>query len=219
MDNIPESSHNNIHEERGGANIDSQKHNQNIPPYFQNRNIAQQPIQTHSVQQSFMDYFKLPNTNASQIFSSPFGLLTWFFGLKWYIILFIIVFGMFLFFQIESAIESRKNNRKNNQNKMKEGMKPDTVERMKGIIRYSENEYKKNISKKNVSFNDDDLSNLKDESGQSLQRSKSVGRNEVEGFSNHPNMFHRTNVEPMQQIYNWWIRPWVYTVFRNIGVQ
>jgi hypothetical protein len=181
-------------------------------PYFQIRHMGN-PMTTNvsespppQMQQLFLDYFG--TSNISQIFSGPFGLITWFFGLKWYVIIFIIVFGFFLFFQIESAIESKKNNRKNAQTQKKEGMKPVTIERMKGILRDSENEYKKDISNKNVSFNDD--SNTL--SGQETTTNVHEGMNTASSNRVVENGH-------LSQIYNWWIRPWMYTIFRNIGIR
>ena len=136
-------------------------------------------------------------SGVSQIFSSPVGLITWFFGLKWYVILFIVVFGMFLFFQIEYAIESMKNRRdkKNDQNEMKEGMQPETVERMKGNIRKSDEEYKSDVQKKTVSFI------LPPRSDISLQNSNKEG--------------YDANIKnPITKIYNLWVAPWMYVLFR-----
>jgi uncharacterized membrane protein len=193
MENQEDPSQINIVGERGGGGPYFQIHHTGNPMIH---NLSQP--QQKSMQQLFMDYFGTQNTHTSQIFSGPFGLVTWFFGLKWYVIIFIIVFGLFLFFQIESAIESKKNNRKNDQKKKKEGMKPATIERMKGILRDSDNEYKKDISKKNVSFNEDEPKLSGEEQARTDRTSESA---------------------EIDQIYNLWIRPWIYTTFRNIGVR
>jgi len=135
----------------------------------------------------------------SQLFSSAFGAMKWFVGLRWYIILFIVVFGSYLFFQMEYAVESRrqKRNEANKQNKKddesmekkeqkegmnkKEGMEEYKVEKMKGILRQSNTEK----AKKHVSFHNKE--------------------------SKHTSL--------MSQIYNLWILPWIYVLFRNIGIR
>lgn len=192
MENIPEQS--------------EEKEKQNILPYFQMRdpptNNVPQPV---SLQNSLFGTIlerghknlSEQESGVSQIFSSPVGLITWFFGLKWYVILFIVVFGMFLFFQIEYAIESMKNRRdkKNDQNEMKEGMQPETVERMKGNIRKSDEEYKSDVQKKTVSFI------LPPRSDISLQNSNKEG--------------YDANIKnPITKIYNLWVAPWMYVLFR-----
>jgi hypothetical protein len=160
------------------------------------------------IQPSFMDSIKLPNTNVSQIFSSPFGLVAWFFGLKWYVILFLIVVGMFLYFQIESAIETRKKKRntKNDSKQKKEGMQSATVERMKGIIKDSENSMKRDISKKNVSFDD----------------AAKPSTEPMSDISSQPVLYplnFRQEGKNVGGFYDLWIRPMVYTIFRNLGIR
>lgn len=131
-----------------------------------------------------------------QLFSSAFGAMKWFVGLRWYIILLIVVFGSYLFFQMEYAVESRRQKR-NNANKhdenddelmnkkegmdKKEGMEEYKVEKMKGILRQSNSEK----AKKHVSF--------------------------------HNNEYTHTSL--MSQIYNLWILPWIYVLFRNTGIR
>ena len=176
---------------------------QNIMPYFQMRNSfadngphPNQPMSLPSSSFSLESESVTMQTGISQIFSSPFGLITWFFGLKWYVIILIIVFGMFLFFQLEHAIEMQKNGRrpKNDQNndqpgenKKKEGMQSATVERMKGILR----ECKTDIPKNNGNATEKET-----------HRPSGIDINKI-----------------ITQIYNLWIAPWIYIIFRGIGVR
>jgi hypothetical protein len=48
----------------------------------------------------------------SQLFSAAFEWSKWFMGQRWYVILGIVVFGSFIFMQLESAVEIQRNHRK-----------------------------------------------------------------------------------------------------------
>ena len=206
--NVPENQKHNIVEFSDETHAPVNQ--QNIVPYFQmrtannailsgSRNEDLHQTQPQSTYQSAANYLE-EKFNVSQIFSGPFGLITWFFGLKWYVIIFIVVFGLFLFFQVESAIEIRKSALKTN----KEGMKTETVERMKGILRETDIEIKKDIPKKNVSFSEETTADITNTSSQSKEPMTSQ-INETD------------NLLQSQQIYNLWIRPWIYTIFRNFN--
>ena len=119
-----------------------------------------------------------------KLFSIVFGIMKWFIGLRWYVILFIVLFGSYLLFQMEYAIESRRRSKEikqdGNEMNKKEGMEEYNVEKIKGIIRHTKNN---KTVKKHVSFYDEDES---------------------------------TSIMP--KIYNLWILPWIYVLFRNIGI-
>ena len=134
-----------------------------------------------------------------KIFSVPFSLIQWFFGLKWYVIFFIIIFGFFLFFQMEYAIQNRKKIRKLKKESMMSNKKTDKI---KGIIRTTEDTYKNNNLNKHVSFHD-----VSSPSNNTLQSIHSV----IYGwfYSIKNSVF---------QIYSLWIIPLIYVIFRNIGL-
>ena len=149
----------------------------NLPNYFQNVGDS-------------------PSSLFGQLFSSAFDTMKWFVGLRWYVILFIVIFGSYLFFQMEYAVESRRINREinredtkkedankegaNKEGAKKEGMEEYKVDKMKGILRQNNGE----SIKKHVSFHNEDP----------------------------------TKKVP-SQIYNLWIRPWIYVLFRNVGIR
>ncbi len=150
-------------------------------------------------------FFQNIGVHFSQLFSNPVMVAYWILGLKWYVILFMLVIGTFLFFQIESAIEKRKEKRKNK----KEGMNYKNVDKMRGIIRDSDENHKhSNALKKRVSFNDSCVSR-KHES------------NYLQYFNLHSFIINGVkNVkEFFVKLYNLWIVPFVYVTFRNIGIR
>ena len=134
-----------------------------------------------------------PSNLFGQLFSSAFGAMKWFVGLRWYVILFIVVFGSYLFFQMEYAVESRRRSKelkREDANKKegeqedankKEGMEEYKVEKMKGILRQSRSD--QNVKKRVSFYNEDPTTSL------------------------------------MSQIYNLWILPWIYVLFRNTGIR
>jgi len=144
-----------------------------------------------------------PSSLFEQIYNGAFGTMKWFVGLRWYVILCIVVFGSYLFFQMEYAIETRRISRelkrgetkkkitedddeptdqKEGMNK-KEGMASyNRVDKIKGILRQNNIEH----TKKRVSFYNENTSS--------------------------------NTVNPISQIYNWWILPWAYVLFRSIGI-
>jgi flagellar biosynthesis/type III secretory pathway M-ring protein FliF/YscJ len=143
---------------------------------------------------SFTTYFQhigdSPSNLFGQLFSRVFGIMNWFIGLRWYVILLIVVLGSYLFIQMEYAIESRRQTREQKQKleKEKEGMEEltessDSHKKSRGILRQ-----KNGNIKKHVSFYDE----------------------EQEYDSTTISMF-------ISQLYNWWILPWIYVFFRNTG--
>ena len=76
---------------------------------------------------------------------------------------------------------------------------------MKGILRQTEKEYKEN-EKKQVSFFDSSSAEL-----EPTTVAKSNNEfNLVSFMTKYMN-------DSATQIYNWWILPWMYVLFRNIG--
>jgi len=150
------------------------------------------------------------NIEQNKIFSNWTGHIKWFFELKWYTILLIVVFGLFFIFQIESALEIRKRNRKDNNEKQpkkeKEGMQ-ENVEKIKSILRKIDEEdaNKNSPQPKNVSFSEKE----------SFVSLKEYDLNE----KMHKNGGWTDLKEIFSQFYNWWILPWIYVLFRNVGIQ
>ena len=134
-----------------------------------------------------------------KIFSSVLIYMKWFFSLRWYVILLIVVFVLFIIFQFEHSIESRRIK--------KESHKEDGphIENMRGIIKesYTENAHqsRKNGLKKTVSFKD---------------------TNEYQEFTNYREDYGGISVDPRSndvfiKIYNLWILPVIYLLYRKIG--
>jgi hypothetical protein len=100
-------------------------------------------------------------------------------------------------FQIKTAIKSRKEKRK----LKKEGMRNENVEKMRGIIRDSDDKYKQHSFKK-VSF---------DESA----------HGGLEHFNSRDWFYNAIkNIEDVfEKLYNFFVVPFVYVTFRNIGIQ
>lgn len=159
---------------------------------------------------------KLPVT----IFSSAFGIIRWFIGLRWYVILLIIVFGSFLFMQIESAFETRRAMQKLKKEGKQEGMhnnnnntrEDDKIQKIKGILRQTDNaESIGNMSgQKNVSF-------ISDATGKSEATGKSQEAFEGQEYS-FVNDLQLKWKETTSCIYKLWIMPWMYALFRHIGL-
>ena len=126
------------------------------------------------------------------IFSSAFGLMKWFVGLRWYVILFIVVIGSYVFFQIEYAIESRRRSKELKREDMSKKKEPDVYKKegmeIKGILRQNSGEH----VKKQVSFYDE-------------EQTTTSSKNSITGV--------------ISRIYNLWILPNVYVLFRNIGIR
>ena len=80
----------------------------------------------------------------SNIFAGVFGVIQWFIGLKWYVILLVIVFGSFLFLQVESAFETRRQMYKSKKEGMHDandnGGEDGKITKMKSILRQIETE-------------------------------------------------------------------------------
>lgn len=120
----------------------------------------------------------------SQLFARAYGFVTWFMGLRWYIIVLVVVFGSFIFFQLEYAIETRKQKRE----AKKEGL------HMKSILRKADREKRIETSLKRVSFNPATYT--------------------LSGGSIINNI-----LNPFVKIYEWWIVPWTYILFRSVGLR
>jgi hypothetical protein len=178
------------------------------PPNYPNYKIISNNKDINPIDEN-RTFLQNIDNSSWRIFSSAIGIMKSFFSLKWYIILFIVVFGSFLFFQIESAIEIRKNKRKmkkegmNNNNDI--GDESNKVEYMKSILRQTEKEYKEN-EKKRVSFFDSS-------SAESEPTTMAKSNNEL----NLVSFMTKYMNDSATQIYNWWILPWMYVLFRNIG--
>jgi len=172
--------------------------------------IVNEPVENNA---SIMEYFTNIANSPSKLFSSGFTFMVWFFSLRWYVIILSIVIGSFLFFQIESAFEKRSLERESKRaEKQKEGMNQkegmeDNVERMKGILRQTEIEDKRKYNLKNaekrVSFHDKKTDTPKYDSDKGEEGVADFGKSMKNGLS---------------QIYNWWIVPWMYALFRSIGL-
>lgn len=142
-----------------------------------------------------MDNSDSVTSTSSQLFNVVSEPTKWFLGLRWYVILFIVVFGSFIFMQLESAFELRRNASK----AKKEGLETANVEKIKGIIQQTEKEYIQNKVKKHVTF------------GEPTTHSffESVPSLSLDGvWSGIGGVFYK--------IYNWWIVPGIYILFRSI---
>jgi hypothetical protein len=139
------------------------------------------------------------------VFSIISGSISWFLGLRWYIILFIVVIGSYLFFQIQYAFETRRNLREQKKEATKNGKesgnKPEGMEEYNVEDKYgrrTETEPRRGI--------------LRQSNGEN-------GKKRV-SFSGIPNSSDENGVtDILQQIYKWWILPWIYVVFRNNGIR
>ena len=110
-------------------------------PFYNSNGNAIKPVNDFAYYSSSLSNSSPPSL-LSRIFSVFVGPMKWFFGLRWYFMLSIVVFGAFFYLQIESAIEHRKQARKTKK----------TTESMQGISSSSKPEKKK--AKKHVSFSD-----------------------------------------------------------------
>jgi hypothetical protein len=161
-----------------------------------------------------------------KIFSIIFQYVKWIGSLRWYIIMLIVIFSLFIIFQFEQSIESRRNKKKME----KEGMQNENI---KGIIKdvakntglveegqSVETPTQINSVKKHVSFENDVLEILPTKIQDSF-----IGESSNPGLGKSPSstssaLFTKvTSIsETLQKIYNLWILPWLYVLFRNIGL-
>jgi hypothetical protein len=166
----------------------------------------------YSVTESYKETFQQALNSPQQLFSMAYGHLKWFMGLRWYLILFIIVIGSFIFIQIESAIEIRRKKRESTKEDKdtKEGMDGiNKVDHIKGILRKSDNEYKLEYAKKQVSFYTEEtrfnilsiFTGMRDLTYNAFNATLSNIINTVYTF------------------YRLWILPYVYVAFRTIGMR
>ena len=128
-----------------------------------------------------------------KIFSILFQYMKWISSLRWYVIVLFVMVMFFIIFHFEHSIESRKQKKQLE----KEGMQS---EQTKGIIK---DDNRSNNSKKHVSFkNDSSLLEYENapENG-TVQKNKNVS----------------TINEILKNMYNLWIYPWLYVLFRNVG--
>lgn len=161
---------------------------------------------------------------ALNIFSSAFGIMRWFISLRWYVILFIIVFGSFLFMQVESAFEIRRKTPKSNKegmynNNAREDMK---IEKIKGILRQTDADYYMTTPLDSNEKKEEDKT-LLPIAQKHVSFSKSQEKIEYESFAGEDysssginNLQLRFN-ETITRIYKLWIMPWMYALFRHIG--
>lgn len=128
-----------------------------------------------------------------KIFSIIFEYMKWISSLRWYFIVLIVTVMLFIIFQFEHSIESRRQKKQ----LQKEGMQN---EKTKGIIK---DDSRSNTYKKRVSFKNDNslLEYEKMSENDSIEKSKKVS----------------TINETLTNVYNLWIYPWLYVLFRNVG--
>ena len=141
----------------------------------------------------------------SQLFARAYGFVTWFMGLRWYIIVLVVVFGSFIFFQLEYAIETRKQKRESK----KEGL------HMKSILRKADRENRIDTSLKRVSFIPFRIKDAQLVAHSSLITAPEGGvLNEKRC---NPETYTSSVLSPLIKIYEWWIVPLVYVLFRSMG--
>ena len=128
-----------------------------------------------------------------KIFSIIFEYMKWISSLRWYVIVLIVTVMLFIIFHFEHSIESRRQKKQ----LQKEGMQ---TEKTKGIIK---EDGRINNSNKRVSFenNSDLLEYEKMSENDSIEKNKKVS----------------TINEILINVYNLWIYPWLYMLFRNVG--
>ena len=161
---------------------------------------------------------------SSRMFSMAFEPIKWFIGLRWYVIVLIVVFGSFIFMQLESAFETRRNAYK----AKKEGLETANSEKMKGIMQQSDREYRQEILHL-FSFKTPPSGAVMSE--ECAANCASLMRNGVKSVTFGPtttHIFDSNSESPkshlslsgtFHKIYNWWIVPWFYVLFRSIGLR
>lgn len=147
------------------------------------------------IPEQFFQYIQ----NPLRLFSIGIDTIKWFFTMRWYVILLIFILVPYFFIQIQSGIETRRKLRESKDDKM--------VETMRGIIRKSDEKHIIENAKKRVTFytteSRKDLSYIFAGTSDLIKNSISVTQSNI--------------IETMTRIYNWWILPWIYVIFRTIG--
>jgi len=156
----------------------------------------------------------------SNIFVGVFKIIQWFIGLKWYVILLVIVFGSFLFLQVESAFETRRQMYKSK----KEGMhyandtkasvgEDGKITKMKSILRQIETENMTAVNfenaNKHITFEPVQIDNSNNNTPTNV-------KNYNEWWTAFINIWLQVK-ETIMWIYKLWIVPRIYALFRNIG--
>jgi hypothetical protein len=153
----------------------------------------------------------------SNIFAGVFGIIQWFIGLKWYVILLVIVFGSFLFLQVESAFETRRQMYK----LKKEGMNDNggegedgKITKMKSILRQIEPENMTAVNfenaNKHITFEPFISKNANNNNPTNVKNCDEWWT------ANFINIWLQVK-ETIMWIYKLWIVPRIYALFRNIG--
>jgi len=124
----------------------------------------------------------------SHLFSNMFAMVKWFLNLRWYVILLIVVLVVYLFFQIESAFKNRRNSRKNKSHQS--DLKQSEIEEFYVLTSDSDK------PKKHVSFSD------------AIAEEIPLTQKKSEGSIN----------QLLLRIYDLWILPNIYLLFRGIGI-
>jgi hypothetical protein len=165
------------------------------------KNMNNEPVMNtpkHNIQLT-SDNVPTATNPFERIFSIAANSMKWFIGLRWYVIFFIVVLGSYLLFQVEYAIEKRRVSR----------------------------EKKRGDADKDIDADDE-------KEGMEGTPASLIGSRESSeikflpldhGFPSKKRVsFYDENsstkmANPITQIYNWWILPWMYVLFRNIGIQ
>ena len=153
----------------------------------------------------------------SNIFAGVFGVIQWFIGLKWYVILLVIVFGSFLFLQVESAFETRRQMYKSK----KEGMhdandigEDGKITKMKSILRQTDTENMTAVNfenaNKHIKFDKLQIDNSNNNTPTNVKNDNELWT------ANFINIWLQAK-ETIMWIYKLWIVPRIYALFRNIG--
>jgi hypothetical protein len=113
--------------------------------------------------------------------------------------------------QLESAFETRRNARK----AKKEGLESASVnvEKMKGIMQQSDREYRREtFTPLLVADSLENVGNLNEKGGKSVTFGPTTTHTfDSESSQSLSGTFHK--------IYNWWIVPWFYVLFRGMGLR
>jgi hypothetical protein len=183
---------------------------------------------------------------SSRMFSMAFEPIKWFIGLRWYVIVLIVVFGSFIFMQLESAFETRRNAYK----AKKEGLETANSEKMKGIMQQSDREYRQETFTplrikdaqsvafsveggvlnekrcKGVTFGPTTTHTFYSDTESRHSPTKLPSSVSLENPS-IPMLILRSGIDQsplslsatFHKIYNWWIVPWFYVLFRSMGLR
>ena len=158
----------------------------------------------------------------SNIFAGVFGVIQWFIGLKWYVILLVIVFGSFLFLQVESAFETRRQMYKSKKEGMHNANDTDAndigedgkITKMKSILRQTDTENMTAVNfenaNKHIKFDKLQIDNSNNNTPTNVKNDNELWT------ANFINIWLQAK-ETIMWIYKLWIVPRIYALFRNIG--